>query len=242
MTKTTVLQSRSFIGAAAKLTCLMLLVGAAHAGTVYLTLDGNLSSPNYVYYAFTATDGSSQWNYVAPYPAYISDTEGVQGTAAFSICLDINNPTYVGRQYSGHWENPTDQASLEATFLANLMNLEGNKAAPVAVQGAISYAIWDIMFPSSNDWEGGGYAHDPAAAAYEMFANQVVTGGWWTIEDSSLYPRFMPDDTSSQRFGVIFTDTPPVIVITPEPGELPLLSSGLLVLAALWRRRVGHSA
>jgi hypothetical protein len=246
MTKRTVLQSRSFIGAAAKLACLMLFAGAAQADPVYLTLDGGLSSPNYVSYTFTAADGSSQSNYVAPYPTYISSTAGVRGRAAFSICLDINNPTDVGQQYSGNWATPIDHASLETTFLANLLNLEGNKSAPLAVQGAISYAIWDIMYLSSNDSEHlGGFVHDPAATAYEAWANQMVTGGRWTVLDSSLYPIFMPTDTTSQRFAVIFTDTTPVNV--PEPGELTLLSadllscSGLLVLAVLWRRRVGHS-
>jgi hypothetical protein len=246
MTKRTVLHSRSFIGAAAKLACLMLFVGAAHADTdpVDLTLNGPLNSENYVYYTFTGDDGLSHSNYVAPYPSSI--TEGESSTAAFSICLDINNSTYVGQQYSGHWDTALpNQATLETTFLANLLNLELNKKARPAVEGAISYAIWDIMFPSSTDSEGGVFVPDPAAAKYETLADQMVTGGWWTVQDSSHYPIFIPTDTTAQRFAVIFTDPPPVIV--PEPGELTLLSadllscSGLLVLALLWRRRVGHS-
>jgi hypothetical protein len=214
----------------------MLFVGAAQADTdpVYLTLDSNLSFPTYVYY-----DGIP----VAPYPTYISNTAGVRGTDAFSICLDINNPTDVGTQYSGQWETNTDQATLETTFLANLLNLEGNKKAPLAVQGAISFAIWAIMFPSSTDSEGGVFVPDPAATAYETLALQKVTDHSWTVQDSSLYPIFIPTDKTAQRFAVIFPGTTPV----PEPGELTLLitdllsCSGLLVLAVLWRRRVGHS-
>jgi hypothetical protein len=62
----------------------------------------------------------------------------------------------------------------------------------------------------------------------------------WTVADSALYPTFMPDNKSSQRFGIILQDTPPIYL--PEPGGWLLLGTGLPVLGLLLRRRARHSA
>jgi hypothetical protein len=63
----------------------------------------------------------------------------------------------------------------------------------------------------------------------------MVSSGEWTVADASVYPTWMPDNPAIQRFGIFFPGTPPVI--TPEPGGVALLGSGLLGLALLWRRR-----
>lgn len=214
---------------------LLLFAAAVHADTIYLDL--NQVPPQYT---FTDSNGDVVTNYVAPYPTFLSSTPGGPSPQIFSICFDINNPTDGYEWYSGHLATNTDTATLEATFLINLLSLDGGASAPIAVKGAISYAIWDIMFPSSNDSEGGGYDDDPAAQPYIALAVWEVANSVWTTADSALYPTFMPDDTSSQRFGIILQDTPPINL--PEPGGWLLLGTGLPVLAVLARRRARHSA
>jgi hypothetical protein len=233
MTKPTA-HFKSLLAIGVMITCGLLMAGIARADTVYLTLNGNLTPSVYAYYSYTV-DGTTYGNYVAPYPTFLSDTPGVLGTTGFSICYDISNPTDVGKQYAGHYAYNTDTATLEATYLANLLNLDGSSTAPIAVKGAITYAIWAIMFPSSNDSEGAGFGvPDPAALPYEEEAAWAVVSGLWTIQDSNLYPTFMPEDTTSQRFGVILG--PPLDITAPEPSGLALLGFGLLFLVVLWRR------
>jgi hypothetical protein len=223
------------LSASLKAGCLLLLVAAAHADTVYLDL--NQVPP---LYTFTDSSGDSVSNYVGPYPTLLASTPGGSSPQIFSICFDINNPTDGGLWYSGQLVTNTDTATLEATFLINLLSLDGGPSAPIAVKGAISYAIWDIMFPSSTDSEGGGYDDDPAAQPYVNLAVWEVANNVWTVADSALYPTFMPDNKSSQRFGIILQDTPPIYL--PEPGGWLLLGTGLPVLGLLLRRRARHSA
>jgi hypothetical protein len=220
-----------------KLVFSLLLATGAYADTITLTLDPNFPG-DYSFYSYTATDNSNQSNIpVAPYSAILSDTDGLfTNVPVFTICYDLNNPTYVGYAYPGHLANNTDQASLEATYLANKLNLAGNGAATTALKGAISFAIWEIMFPSSTKTEGSYFPADPAAAALESEAYQAVTSGTWTVQDASLYPTFIPDDASSQRFGLIFSNTPPVSLSSaPEPGGVLLFGSGVAIVALLRR-------
>jgi len=227
---------QSLLASGVMIACFLLIPGIARADTVYLTLNGNLNPSVYAYYTYTV-EGVGYSNYVAPYPTFLSDTPGGPAFAGLTICYDINNPTYVGQQYSGHYAYNTDAATLEATYLANLLNLDGSTTAPLGVQGAISYAIWAIMFPSSNDSEGAPFGvPDPAAWTYEEQAAWAVASGRWTVQDSNLYPTFIPDDASAQRFGMILGGTTPLDITTPEPAGALLLGSGLVFLALLRRR------
>jgi hypothetical protein len=71
---------------------------------------------------------------------------------------------------------------------------------------------------------------DPAAQPFIDQATAAVTSGAWTAEDAQAYPTGMPDDTSIQRFGIVY-DT------TPDPAGFLLLGSGVVAVASLWRRR-----
>jgi hypothetical protein len=229
-------QLRRRLAVGLKLTSCLLFAAAAQADTISLTLNPQFPSA-YSFYSYTATDGSAQDVPVAPYLTTLSDTDGLfNNTPVLTICNDLNNPTNVGEVYTGHFAYNTDTASMEATYLDNLLNLAGGTAAPLATKGAISLAIWQIMFPSSTQTDGSYFPIDPAAAVYENQAYQAVIDGAWTTYDSSFYPTFEPDDTSSQRFGVIFASTKGILA-APEPGSLSLFGFGLLAVAVLSRRR-----
>lgn len=222
-----------------KFTFCLLFAVAANADTVNLTLNGNLSSPTYTHYTYTdyANQVVSQW--VAPYQITLTDTDGIYDGAAFAICYDINNDTNVGTTFTGHLVfDYDDTAVLESTYLANLLNLDGDQQAPIAVQGAISLAIWQIMYPTSTDSNHEPFTaseYDPAAQPYIAQAAAAVASGNWTTWDTNFYPMWVPDDPGLQRFGVILQETPPVV--NPEPGGFLLFGSGLAFMALLWRRR-----
>jgi hypothetical protein len=213
--------------------CFLLFVAVSQADTVTLTLNSNFPG-GYIRYDYLGADGSAYFEYAAPYQTILTDTDGTfNNTPVFAICYDIHNDTNVGTAFTGHFENRTGTPYLEATYLVNLLNLSGDLGAPLSTQGAISLAIWQIMWPSSNDSNGQPFlpgAYDPAAQAYITQAAAAVAGGYWTPADAAIYPTWVPDDPSIQRFGII--------VITPEPRALPLLGCGLLGLAMLWRRHL----
>jgi hypothetical protein len=214
----------------------LFFAAAACADTITLTLNPDYPSA-YHFYNFTATDGTSQTQPINPYLATITDPSiGTQSILA--VCFDLNNPTQPGQAYTGHYADPTDLASLETTFLLNVMNADGGYSATLDQQGAISMAIWQIMFPTSTKTDGTYFPVDAAAQPYIAQANVAVTSGAWTIADSANYPIFMPDNTTIQRFGIILVGVGPVDVPTspaPEPPYLPLLGASLLVIA--WSRR-----
>src|ERR1019366_2505056 len=218
----------------ALLTCsCSLFVAAASASTMSVTLSSAYPSA-YSFYSYTATDGSAQNNIpVAPYLATLNQTGVFNNQTAYVICYDLNNPSNIGQAYTGHLAYNTDTATLEATYLANQLNLLGVYAAPTSLKGAISMAIWATMFPSSTKTDGSYFPADPAAQVWETQASGAVQSGLWTVADSNLYPTFIPDDTTSQRFGVIETSvTPPQITyVAPEPGTMWLLFIGVVLLA-----------
>lgn len=219
--------------------CCVLFAAAVRADTVTLTLNVNFPG-DYIFYTYTSVGGSTESDPVAPYDTILTDTDGTyNNTPVFAICYDINNDTNVGTAFTGHFTNDySSVAVLQATFLGNLLDLDGDRAAPLAVQGAISLAIWQIMYPTSTDSNGHPFLPsdwDPAAQAYVNLAIAVVASGQWNAHDATLYPMWVPDNPGLQRFGIIFEDVPPIVV--PEPGALALLSSGLLAMAWLWRRR-----
>lgn len=227
-------------GRAVKATALCLgLSIAIHAATVDLTLDGNFATPDYAFYSFTDTAGVAQDPIpVGPYITYLNG-DGYNDAPAYTICYDINSPTAVGTSYPGQLEVLTDAATMEATYLVNQLNLAGGINAPLATRGAISLAIWQIMYPSSTT-NGTAFPSDPAAQPYETAAATAVSNGSWTTADSAVYPTWVPNDPSVQRFGVILPGVTSITTVesgTPEPASLGLMGLGILGMAVLGTRQ-----
>ena len=114
---------------------------------------------------------------------------------------------------------------------------QGGFDAPSDDRGPIALAIWEIMYPSSTT-NGPAFDSDPAAQPYELEAEKEVDDGSWTKADSALYPTWVPDDSSLQRFGVILDGVTGVEMDSsaPEPANLGLMFLGVLGLAAFSRR------
>lgn len=129
--------------------------------------------------------------------------------------------------------DPNLTAELEATYLINYLDGLGGINAPLSDRGPISMAIWEIMYPSSNN-NSSPFPADPAAEPWETQAAQAVANNTWTIQNADQYPTWVPDDPSVQRFGgFIMNDA------TPEPGSLLLIGSGLLAFG-MWRGNQRH--
>jgi hypothetical protein len=210
----------------------LLFAGAAGADQFSVTLNPNYPSA-YTFYNNVP---------VAPYQVTVSDMQGLYNdAAAYAICLDYDNSSYVGVAYTGKLVENTDLASMEASYLTNLLNSDGNLSASPTTRGQISFAIWQIMFPSSTQADGSYFPADPTAAGLELQAYDAVASGQWTSQDSSLYPTFVPDDTSAQRFALTFANTSPITFASanfessspaPEPGAFALFGAGLILIAA----------
>jgi hypothetical protein len=203
----------------------------ARADTILLTLDGNLSAPDYAFYSYTDTSGHAQDNIpISPYITYLSG--GVyNNTPVYSFCYDFNSPTDVGNPYPGVFELFTDPATMEATYLVDQLNAQGMQNAPLAIRGAISLAIWQIMNPSSTT-SLASFPDDPAAQPWIAAAVNAVNNGLWSVDESNRYPTWVPNDPSIQRFGIVFQNEP----AAPEPATLA--ATGLaLVLFGIWRRK-----
>lgn len=198
----------------------------AHASTAYVTLDSNFSTPDYDFYTYTDIYGKVHDSIpVGPYITYLNG-DGFNNTLVYTFCYDFNSPTNVGTQYSGSFATPTDTATLEATYLIDQLNRMGLFYAPSATRAAISMAIWEIMNPSSTT-SGFPFPSDPAAQPYETEAALAVAGGSWTAADSAVYPTWVPDDSSIQRFGTVL----------PEPASSVLMGAGMLGFAVLGYKR-----
>lgn len=184
----------------------------------------------YVWYSFLDTTGAQQSLPVAPYQS----TVVVNGVTypGFLAYYDINNSTYIGGTYTGSFTLPnrSDVLDTEASWLLDKLASRTQLLTPDPnYVGPIAMAIWQMEFPSSTDSEGGGMPIDPAAQAWITKAEAAYYAGY--VADKSI---FSPDDSSSQRFGVIWVGPVP----TPEPGTLVMFGSGVLGLASLLRRKL----
>ena len=142
---------------------------------MFLTLDGNFSSPDYAFYSYTDTSNVQHGSIpVGPYITYLNG-DGFNNTLAYTFCYDFNSPTDVGTAYPGILEVRTDTASLEATYLVHKLDTLGLMNASLATRGAISMAIWEIMNPSSTTGSAL-FPSDPAAQPYELAAANAVAG------------------------------------------------------------------
>lgn len=198
--------------------------------TVFLTLDGNFSTPDYAFYSYTDTSNVQHGSIpVGPYITSLSGS-GFDNTLAYTFCYDFNSPTNVGTAYSGTLEVRTDTATLEATYLVHKLDTLGLMNAPLATRGAISMAIWEIMNPSSTTGSAQ-FPSDPAAQPYELAASSAVLSGSWTAADSARYPTWVPNDPSIQRFGTVIMEP------APEPATLAFMGLGMIGLGILGRRR-----
>ena len=205
-------------------TICLLFAFNAFAGNVSITLDPN--GGDYVQYSFVDQLGNTQNQYVAPYPVSVS-FNNLTGSAAVA-CYDINNPNYLGGTYWGTLAYSTTPAEIEISWLAD--QVRTTPLSDSATLGALSNAMWELGFPSSTNAEGGYLPIDPAAAPWIAQAQAAVAGGYQA--DIII---FIPDDSSTQRFGFISSTIP--LTPSPEPGTLMMLGTGIVGLAGVLRRK-----
>lgn len=211
MTKRPTAPARQLFPAALKLVSLLLLAAAAHAdGIMQLYLTQGYPD-GYQFYDYLPASGPEQSVPANPYPILLTDSADLglfDNTPALAICNDLYDGTRVQTWYTGTFVDatnaPGDLIYMEASYLANMLDNYGDLNASITVRGEISMAIWEIMFPTSTNSENGTLYDDPAAQAFIDQAAAAVALGQWTVTDAALYPTFMPDDTSSQRFAIIF--------------------------------------
>lgn len=196
----------------------LMLAVSAMASDVTVNLNPDLNQ--YATYTYTGSDGNQHQEYVAPYAATVT-IDGVQ-QQGFLACFDINKPTYVGQDYAGTLVTPTTTADFEASWLLDQLVGTTWQTDP-SYLGPISLAIWQVEFDPAT----GEMATDPAAQPWVDAAAAAVAGGY--VPDKLM---FLPDDTSSQRFGVITLNAP-----VPEPGTLAMFGSGIVGLAGVLRRK-----
>ena len=227
----------------------LVVFGAVFASTAFadgIMLDDTFPNnfPNgYLFYTFTSTlemtttgdqvaiSPTTYTEPVSPYPA--TSTIYKHTFPSQFACEDINNPTNVGTFYSGTFGFAKTTADDEVSWLADqLAGTNPNRPSPYT--GAISMAIWQLEFPSSNDWDGGPMPTDPAAQIWITGAENAVANGY---QPDSVF--FTPDNSSAQRFVEISLTSKPgtLKILAPEPGSLVLMGTGLLGLAFMLRRK-----
>jgi hypothetical protein len=206
----------------------------ACADPVVLTLDGNFAAPDYAFYSYTDTEGATTDN--VPISPYITTLNGggYSNESVLAICFDYASDTPVGSALSGtveplsYFTGDAYNEVMESTYLINELVEDGGLNAPLATRGALSFAIWELMNPSSTN-SLASFPSDPDSLTYEAQAAAAVTSGAWTVADANQYPTWVPDDSAYQRFGIID--------LAPEPSTLVLTGLGFLGLAVAGGRR-----
>ena len=163
---------------------------------------------------------------VGPYVGRFTDPT----TAQFSIyCVDY---THYARD---QWVNVTSLASgdldstrlkdygdyQQAAYLASLFDTE-----PTSTWGGIHAAIWNI---TSGVAVGSAAQRDYYLGLAAANASTFATAGWYVL--SPLDPNGGVNDSTGQEFLMRS-------VSVPEPAAFLLLASGLLLLAAVSRKRL----
>lgn len=197
-----------------------------HADSI-LTLDGNFAAPDYAFYSYTDTACAAQGS--TPVGPYITNLngDGYIDSLVLTICYDFASDTPVGTALSGkiepvsYFTGAAYTEIMESTFLVNELSADGGLNAPLATRGALSFAIWELMNPSSTT-SLTPFPADPAAQSYEAQAALAVSSGAWTVTDANQYPTWVPVDSAYQRFALIDE--------APEPSTLVLTGLGLLGL------------
>ena len=174
---------------------------------------------------------------VGPYLATLDDVANIP-----VFCLDENRNTQVGTEYSGYFNHPVDQLDTsgqvvgerqeEAAFLAAYaLNLRSPNLPLIDLGGPVSIAIWQLM---------GTQLSPPTGQGAVGLVNYYINMAKVAKADGSITPQFLstvyiwksvnwgnPEETPPQRF----------LIVTPEPGTLVFLGTGLMLMALSRIRR-----
>ena len=218
----------------------MLAALPAGATSVMFGLGGD---PNQ-HYSFTpvgAAPGTVDTVDAGPYIGWYG--EDVPEDAVSFVSLDYLEISRWTQKYPGTEMPPASEPELEASYLSAQLVRSGGGTAPLAQQGAISMAIWQIMSANS-----GSVPLDPAAQSYVAAAMAAYRSGMLTATDFPNTLIFDPHDPHVPRFmmladgnlllGQVQSDP----ANSPESGTLVLLIAGLGLVGVsryLRRRRPG---
>jgi hypothetical protein len=189
--------------------------------------------------------------YVGPYGGTLTADGGVTyDTTGYFFCLDEKATNYFGQSYSGNvttLDSNSPANVQEAALLASYMLAVKDKTPDTTAaefrnfEGAISFAVWEIMGNI-----GSGFSTDPAAQLYIDWAKSMKAANLIPTELLARTYLFTPtgSDAGTQRFIGAVRDNSFFDSKAPEPGTLAMLGAGLLLvgMGAARRRKTGKGA